>query len=166
MWDGKTVKGPIKLKVDAPLDTIPVYLKPGAVVPVQLCPELQFGRSMTGRRVDAVIVTFSNRDKEVSMLNTRGEAARVTVRAGAGGTGWKLENLPEMNYLLVYGTASAASVKLDGAELPRVETGDLDSMPIGWVTDPTGNRLVIHLPSRGVENSAPTMEIQVIQAGQ
>lgn len=32
LWDGKTVSGPATLKVDAPLDTIPVYLKPG-----QLC---------------------------------------------------------------------------------------------------------------------------------
>ena len=34
LWDGKTVSGPVERKVDAPLDTIPVYLKPGAVVPV------------------------------------------------------------------------------------------------------------------------------------
>ncbi len=50
LWDGKTVSGPAKLKVDAPLDTIPVYLKPGAVVPVQLNRELQFGKSMTSSR--------------------------------------------------------------------------------------------------------------------
>ena len=29
LWDGKTVSGPAKLKVSVPLDTIPVYLKPG-----------------------------------------------------------------------------------------------------------------------------------------
>ena len=46
-----------KRKVDAPLDTIPVYLKPGAVVPVELNEELQFGESMTSSRVHAMVVT-------------------------------------------------------------------------------------------------------------
>src|SRR5208283_222054 len=57
LWDGKTVSGPVRLKVDAPLDTIPVYLKPGAFVPVQLNGELQFGKSMSKSRFDALVVT-------------------------------------------------------------------------------------------------------------
>ena len=161
LWDGKTVIGPVKLKVDAPLDTIPVYLKPGAVVPVQLSQELQFGRSMTSGRVHALVVSVPNKNERTSLLNVLGEAAQVTVQSKARAIGWKLENLAEMNYLLVYGVTSAASVTVDGVDLPRVATTNFDSMPIGWTTDPTGNRLVIYLPSRHVENSAPVMEVNV-----
>ncbi len=161
LWDGKTVKGPLKLKVDAPLDTIPVYLRPGAVVPVQLSPELQFGKSMTDGRVQALVVTPPHRDEDTSLLNVLGETATVTVQSKSGGVGWKLENLPEVNYLLVYGTTSASSVTVDGAVLPRLTAANVESMPIGWVADPTGNRVVIHLPSRQVEHGEPIMEVDV-----
>jgi hypothetical protein len=161
LWDGKTVSGPATLKVDAPLDTIPVFLKPGAVVPVQLNRELQFGRSMTSSHVNALVVTLPNGNEKVSMLNARGEDAKVAVQSKAGGFGWTLENLPEMSYMLVYGTTSASAVRADGKVLPRVTTANLESMPNGWATDSAGNRLVIHLPSRQIEHSEPITEIEV-----
>ena len=42
------------------------------------------------------------------MLNARGEDAKVAVQSTADGFGWTLENLPEMSYLLVYGTTAAS----------------------------------------------------------
>lgn len=161
LWSGKTVSGPIKLQVDAPLDTIPVYLKPGAVVPVELNQELQFGESMTGGRVDALVVTPPTQDEKVTILNARGEIAEVAMQPRAGGTGWTLKNLPEMNYLLVCGTTSASSVRANGEALPRVSRTDLQSMPSGWVTDPTGNRILIRLRSRQAEDSEPIVGIDV-----
>jgi alpha-glucosidase (family GH31 glycosyl hydrolase) len=161
LWDGKRVSGPATLKVDAPLDTIPVYLKPGAVMPVCLNQELQFGKSMTNNRVDALVVTSPNENGEVSLLNARGEDAKVGVQSKDDSVGWTLENLPEMSYLLVYGTASASAVRVDGKVLPTVTTTNSSSMAVGWEADLPGNRLVICLPSRQVEQSAPTIEIEV-----
>lgn len=161
LWNGKTVSGPATLKVDAPLDTIPVYLKPGAVVPVQLNRELQFGRSMTNSRVNALVVTSPNKNEKTALLNERGEVASVAVQSRAGGFGWKIENLPEMSYVLVYGTASASSVTVDGNAFPKTTTANLESMPIGWAADSTNNRLVIHLPSRQIEHSEPITDIEV-----
>ncbi len=161
LWNGKTVSGPAKLKVDAPLDTIPVYLRPGAVVPVQLNRQLQFGSSMTSGRVEALVVTSPGKDEKVSLLNARGEDAKVTVESGPGGVGWTLENLPEMDYLLVYGAASALSIRVNGEVLPRMTTANPDSMTTGWVIDPSCNRLVICLPPRQREHSEPITKIEV-----
>ncbi|MGH9448422.1 MAG: glycoside hydrolase family 31 protein, partial [Terriglobia bacterium] len=69
LWDGKTVSGPARLKVSAPLDTIPVYLKAGAVVPVRLSRELEFGKSMTNSRAHALVVTSRNGNESVSLVN-------------------------------------------------------------------------------------------------
>ena len=44
---------------------------------------------------------------ENSLLNARGEVAKVTAQSKAGGFSWTLENLPEMSYVLVYGTTAA-----------------------------------------------------------
>jgi alpha-glucosidase (family GH31 glycosyl hydrolase) len=161
LWDGKTVSGPVKRKVSAPLDTIPVYLKPGAVVPVQLNEELQFGQSMTNGRVSALVVTPPSGDKTVILVITPGETARVTVQSKPSGVGWTLENLPETGYLLVYGVTTASAVRVNGEGLPKVTAAGFGSMPVGWEADLAGNRLVIRLETRQIEQSAPTTTIEV-----
>jgi hypothetical protein len=161
LWDGKTVSGPADLKISAPLDTIPVYLRPGAVVPVQLNRELQFGGSMTSNRVSVLVVTPPNGNETVSPLNAQGEAAKVTVRSTAHGFGWKLENLPETGYLLVYGITTAVTVKVDGKVLPKLTATEFNLMPAGWEADLAGNRLVIRLPSAQARQNRPTREIEV-----
>jgi len=161
LWDGKTVSGPARLKVDAPLDTIPVYLKPGAFVPVRLNRELQFGKSMTGSRFDALVVTPPNGDRKANLLNARGEVAKAAVHSKTGVCGWMLENFPEMSYVLIYGTPAATNVRVDGRAFPKVTNADPGAMPIGWKVDPESNRLMIRLPSRQVEHSERTMEIEV-----
>ena len=161
LWNGKTVSGPDKLKVSAPLDSIPVYLSPGAIMPVRLSRELQFGKSMTGGRVDALVVTPAHATKNTSILNARGEAAKVDAHVRDHGLTWTLRNLPEMSYLLVYGGAPASAVRVDGNVLPKALTTDFGSMPEGWVADQAGNRLVIRLPSRQIEQSELTMEVEV-----
>jgi hypothetical protein len=94
------------------------------------------------------------------MLNARGEVARVAGLSKAGGFSWIIENLPEMSYLLVYGTTAASLVRVNGRVLPKL-TAESSSMPTGWEADLAGNRLVICLPSRQVEQSEPTTEIEV-----
>jgi alpha-glucosidase (family GH31 glycosyl hydrolase) len=159
LWDGKTVSGPATLKVSAPLDTIPVYLRPGSVVPVQLNQGLQFGQSMTSGRVSALVVTPAKGTETLSPLNAQGEAAKVTLQSTDRRSRWILENLPETSYLLVYGTTSAAAVKVDGQVLPKLAAPEFSSMPAGWEADMAGNRLVIHLASQAQPNK--TREIEV-----
>jgi alpha-glucosidase (family GH31 glycosyl hydrolase) len=159
LWDGKTVSGPADVKISVPLDEIPVYLKPGATVPVQLSRELRFGENMTSSRVSALVVTLPNQNATASLLNAQGEAAKVMVQSKANGFGWILENLPETSYLLVYGTATASTVKVDGKVLPKLTPAEFNSMPTGWEADPAVNRLVIRLPL--AQAPTPTREIEV-----
>lgn len=103
----------------------------------------------------------------MSLLNAQGEAAKVTVWSHVGGLAWiftltwTIENLPETGYLLVYGVTDASGVRVNGEDLPKVTTTGFGSMPIGWKADLAGNRLIIRLPSRQVEQSAPTTRIEV-----
>jgi len=160
LWNGAAVSGPATLNVNTPLDENPVYLKPGAVVPVQLNEELQFGESMTHGRVDALVVTRPTENIRVSMLNARGEVAGVAGRSKAYGGSWTIENFPEMSYLLVYGTTEASAVRVNGQVLPKL-TAESNAVPTGWKVDLAGNRLVICLPSRQIEQSQPVTEIEV-----
>ena len=161
LWDGKTVSGPVKLKVSAPLDTIPVYLKPGAVVPVQLSRELQFGKSMTSGRVNALVVTLPNGDQKIGLLNARGEVAKVTVQSKARRY-WLDPREPSRNELSAGLRHHFRFLRKSGWQgVAEVTAASLGSMPAGWAADLAGNRLVIRLPSRQVEQSEPTTEIEV-----
>jgi alpha-glucosidase (family GH31 glycosyl hydrolase) len=159
LWDGKPVSGPANVKIAVPLNEIPVYLKPGAAVLVQLSRELRFGESMTSGRVNALVVTRPNGDETVSLLNAQGEVAKVMTQSKAERVDWILENLSETNYLLVYGTTAASVVKVDGKILPKLAAADFNSMPAGWEPDPAGNRLVIRLPL--AQAPTPTKRIEV-----
>jgi alpha-glucosidase (family GH31 glycosyl hydrolase) len=161
LWDGKTVSGPANPKTTVPLDKIPVYLRPGAVVPVQLNQELQFGKSMTVNSVTVLVVTPPNGDETVSRLNAQGKTAKVTVQSTAHGFGWTLENFPEMNYLLVYGTTTATAVRVDGKALPKKMATRVDLTPTSWEADTDGNRLIVHLPSVQARPNGPTIKIEV-----
>ena len=47
LWDGYIVEGPVTREIAAPLDDIPVFLRAGAIIPVQLNNELVWGASMS-----------------------------------------------------------------------------------------------------------------------
>ena len=130
-------------------------------MPVQLNPELQFGQSMTNGRVSALIVTPPNGNTSVNVVTAPGEIAKVTLQSKPGGFRWQLENLPETSYFLVYGTTAASAIRVDGELLQKVTTNEYSSMPIGWKADLAGNRLVIHLQTRQVEQGTPTTVIEV-----
>ena len=95
----------------------------------------------------------------MSLLNAQGEAAKVMTQSKAERFDWILENFIETNYLLVYGTTSASTVKVDGKILQKLTAADFSSMPAGWEPDPAGNRLVIRLPL--AQAPTPTKRIEV-----
>lgn len=161
LWNGQTICGPTELKVSAPLDTIPVYLRPGAVVPVQLNRELKFGASMSPGRVSALVVTPPGGKESVSLLNDRGQTGKVSAHPRSQRCSWKLENFPEMSYLLLYGASSATRVKVDGRVVPQVTEVGFSAMPTGWQADRAGNRLVIRLPSAQAGQNRPIRVIEL-----
>jgi hypothetical protein len=160
LWNGNTVRGPAQLKVSAPLDTIPVYLRPGAVVSVRLSPQLQFGQSMSHGRVNALVVTMPRVNESVSVLNAEGQAGKVTVRPGSHRCTWQLKVLPATDYLLVYGANRAAKVKVGGKVLPHGTSVARNATPVGWEADATGNRLIIRLPSDQINLPTRTIEVE------
>ena len=67
----------------------------------------------------------------------------------------------KLGYLLVYGTTAASAVRVNGEVLPKVAATGYDSMPVGWNADMAGNRLIVRLQTRRIEQSEPTTKIEV-----
>lgn len=130
-------------------------------MPVQLSPALQFGDSMSNDRVGALIVTPRSGRATVSLLNAQGRAAKVTMDSKGDSLEWVLQDLPEVSYLLVYCPENGSAVKVNGKDWPRLAATAFSSMSDGWQADLAGNRLMIRLPSRQVEQSELTTVIEV-----
>jgi alpha-glucosidase (family GH31 glycosyl hydrolase) len=160
LWDGETVSGPTNVNVSVPLNKTPVYLKPGALMPIQLDSALELGASMTPGRVNVLLVTPPTETETVSLPNIRGRSASVSLSPSQGGFSATLKNLPETDCVLVYGSAVTA-VKINGENLPNLPGAKFDSMPRGWCADPAMNRVVIRLPKDQNEPRGSAVEIQI-----
>jgi alpha-glucosidase (family GH31 glycosyl hydrolase) len=125
LWDGGVETGPRRVEMTVPPDAIPVYVREGAVVPVNMSTNLQFGQSMTGGRVSAVLVTPPETAKEKHHFDLRLKA--------------------QASYLLIYG-ARLAAVKVDGVTLPQVPDADPPAPSPGWRADAPMQRVIIGLP--------------------
>jgi alpha-glucosidase (family GH31 glycosyl hydrolase) len=146
LWNGKTISGPANLRINVPLDTIPVFLKSGAIIPVQLDPLLQFGASMSRGRVNALLLTPPIGNIPVSSHNEQVPNSSAALRQLSDGLEIYLKNDPVTDFLLIFNT-NADTVKMDGQMLPKSIDLTLGPTPSSWYSDTTHNRLVIRLPS-------------------
>jgi alpha-glucosidase (family GH31 glycosyl hydrolase) len=155
LWTGRTVQGPASFTKDVPLDTIPVYLKPGAMVPVTLSRDLQLGHSLSAGGVKALMVTPPESDElmqfKYDAMPVSAEPARptpqsvVTLHPEANGFMASLNHL-DTDFLLVHGVKSAGSVTVNGERLQNLSGVNFASMPPGWEADSALNRIIIRLP--------------------
>lgn len=146
LWTGDVISDSGNVQTEAPLQTIPVYLKEGAVVPVRLNSDLQFGESMTGDQVNALIVTPPKEKEEVMLLNADNETASVAMQSVSDTTlRITMKNFPEMIFLIAYNTG-VAGVTVNGHPLPELKGEEHSSQPPGWYSDTTTKRIVIRLP--------------------
>ncbi|MDR0698465.1 MAG: hypothetical protein LBG28_04485 [Tannerella sp.] len=149
LWNGSVIKGPCHSEVNASIYTIPVYLRQGAMIPVRLNRRLQFGESMTGDCIHALILIPAD-GEEIRYGNQK---AIAKVIAKNGGFEVLLDDCPEIRYLLIY-ASHVAEVRAGGDLLPSLKDHERESPPPGWYFDKKMNRTVIRMPdgiSRRVE---------------
>ncbi len=160
LWDGKVLTGPDTIKISVPLDTIPVFLKEGAVVPVRLGKNLQFGGSLTGGHVDALVVTPPKMKEEISLLNFQDKSADITMRPIANGFALTLNNFRATRCLLVY-DAAIVGVKVAGTALPKLANDAFASSSHGWCEDSKMKRVVVRLAPAEVKRAGSDGKIEL-----
>jgi alpha-glucosidase (family GH31 glycosyl hydrolase) len=154
LWTGRTLRGPGTFTTNVPLDVIPVYLKPGAIVPVCLNPRLQMGQSLSSGQVKALIVTAPEKDEDagfeyeaapVSPEPAR-RTARATVQLHSARNGFTMiVDRFAADYVLVYGARNPSSIRLNGERLPKEVGMNFPFKQMGWKQDTTQNRIIIQL---------------------
>jgi alpha-glucosidase (family GH31 glycosyl hydrolase) len=155
LWDGNVVSGPARISVEVPVETIPVYLKQGAVIPVDLNGNLRFGESMTNNRIKAFILTLPD-GNDTDYTHYCG--ARVRIARNGQNYLVALENTLDILYLIVF-DMDITEVKIDGQQLPELKDKERERLSPGWFSDPEMKRTIIRLP-RGRQT-----EVELIKSG-
>lgn len=156
LWAGKTLSGSSTIQFSAPIDSIPVFMKQGAAIPVRLNSNLKFGESMTGNQVNAMIITVPEDKEEVSLVNDQNKAASVSMLNDANSLSIKMNNFPEMLYLIVYGS-SVSGIKIEGKSISQLNKEEQISLPVGWYIDSSANRIIVRLPI-GIKNEVEILK--------
>ncbi len=119
-WDSSDVtEGPTVKCVQAPIDRIPVYVREGALLPLQLSGSLKPGDSMSKTKVKAVLLTPAQEASGERSLTTTGCITYQT-EAAEGRSCWQLKGLEENEYFLIKGLSEKpGSVIMNGMELPE-----------------------------------------------
>jgi len=141
-WTNQVITGPARQTVKA--DSIPVYLKAGAVLPVHLAPSLVWGESMQAGRVPAVIVTPPDQPSQWQQVQPDGKPALLTIEPIEKGFVVTMEGRPS-RYLIVYGAAKITRVVANGTVLAELSGPQREALPPGWYRD-AGKRLIVRLP--------------------
>lgn len=137
------------LEATVPIDAIPVFVRAGALLPVELAPDFKLGSSMSTGRIPALIVTPASTDATSHWWKLPDTTGPVMLRSMRYPDGFTLtvDNWHKLRYVLVLGLRSAVrQVAVNGQPLPQWNEQDKKTMPPGW--EPTGpHTLLVRLPA-------------------
>jgi len=132
-WTAKEYEGPITLKVQPPLEVLPLYIKGDSIIPMG--PDMTYvgEKSFNPITLDVWLCSEGEctiyDDDQIVQCRARRREDRVVVDVSAS----------EKTYIVKLNrTGTPASVKLNGVELPRKASAvELEASEHGWYFDPT-----------------------------
>lgn len=117
LFSNDIVSGGCEKTVDAPLGTIPVYLREGTVTPITLDSKMQISAQMDDNRFAALLITpaderrelhtYTDKQNKIEFTNTREKDGTVTVTVSDNG-----------EYFGAVISANASAVEVNGQKLP------------------------------------------------
>ena len=144
-WTGKNIKGGTEITARASEGTIPLYLKAGSVIPVQLSYDLILGDNMEDGRVDGLLISPATKTREISFNKDTKTVVKYNSERSKEGT-TKISNVSGTNTRAVVAKGiSASSVIVDGTKLNKYEEVFADG-EVGFAVDHVNNTTTIWMP--------------------
>ena len=144
-WTGQNIKGGTEITARASEGTIPLYLKAGSVIPVQVSNSLTLGENMEDGRVEGLLISPATKTREISFnKDTKTVVKYKSERSKEGTT--KVSNISKTSTRAVVAKGiSASSVFVDGIQLNKYEEVFADG-EVGYSVDHVNNTTTIWLP--------------------
>jgi len=146
LWSYKRIEGNTTITADAPVSTIPAYLKSGAAVAVELPDTMEPMTSMEGKtKYKALLVTPADNLTSTPVYTSVEEAPIVYTSRYVSTNTYTLSASSASNrrMLVAYGT-NATAVKVDGVELTALNSvPNITSDASGYYVDGEGRTFVL-----------------------
>jgi alpha-glucosidase (family GH31 glycosyl hydrolase) len=150
LWSGAALQGGQSLNVDVDHSSIPVYIRQGGIIPLNLGDDLALGEPASGSPESVKNLTalvFPGEESSAELFQGKGrEYGQITVKRdpGDGSVQIKLAGLEVAIELLVLGE-QPRQVSLDGSPIAQ-ESGQVSSGQAFWQWLPERQAAQIHLP--------------------
>jgi alpha-glucosidase (family GH31 glycosyl hydrolase) len=147
LWTGAPVAAGER-SVAAPLDEIPVYLRAGALVPLEVAPDFVLGQSMSVGRIPMLLVTPPEADGASHRwrLPEGYETVEMVSKADVHGFTVTVKGWHELEYVCVSGLdGEIAGVTAGGETLPELESKAAEAFGPGW-RRLGPHRIVVRMP--------------------
>lgn len=141
LWTGKKIAGGQSFDASAPIDRIPVYLKSGAIMPIDVADSFQLQDSMAEGSFSGLVVTPPEKTTTFEAWDDTAENSIVYKNSLKNSTTFTITASKETDIasVLAYGV-SADAVSVDGIYLPEIDT--LDGS-IGFYNDNSGKTVIV-----------------------
>lgn len=146
-WTGESVESGVR-DVAVPLEYIPVFLRAGSLIPVELAPSFRFGDSMSGGRVAVLIATPPGAEGNTHTwtLPDGHQAFSVLSKNETPGFQVSIDNWGQLQFLMIVGLRhQVKGVTVNAQALPVLNGETAERLPPGWVLlGPS--RVLVRLP--------------------
>lgn len=143
-WDNREmVEGPANVEREVPLSSIPVYLRSGALIPMQLNGSLNPGESMTKSRKQALLLTSPEEDREECWYRSASDVSRYRFLLRDGGFELRCDGVNDIQYLILRGLSGKPSgIRLNGRPLKEADAGNSLYFEEAWHEKGDGTVLI------------------------
>lgn len=152
LWDNRDRRtGGLRAAVEAPIDRIPVYLREGAFLPLELNTNLAFGQSMTKTKAKVLLITPPDTGREEIWYRSETEEIPYRMEKNEDGFSFECQGNDGWEYVLVKGLPErAAGIEVNGETCPeKAERGAL-YFEAGWVSTEDHTAVIRLLKSSGL----------------
>ncbi len=142
LWNGKTYKGGTTQTIEATVNTIPVYLRDGAVIKATVGPNFEMDEDMNSVSYDAVIAAPSTAKRSVQFV-TDSKTYSFT-NTPDGDNGFTVTNDSSHSAKLVIAAGVTASeVKVDGKAVKKLSELPKNDNATGYYVDYENRRTLV-----------------------
>lgn len=142
LWDGSKISGDQTVAVSAPVDTIPVYVRAGAAMPLTLASGLNLAESMQDQeKVQTLLVTPADEARVNDYYIDENTTVQYINSSSNGGYRVTASGANETTAVLAYGT-KAKAVLVDGVALKNYASQPETLSGSGYCVDADGNTVV------------------------
>lgn len=138
LWDNHDIiQGPCTKEVHAPLDLIPVYLREGAFLPLELNGSLKLGESMTTSRKKVLMLAVPQTERQATWRQDRTDTINYKIQPSDDGFTMFCHGTGEWTYLLLRGlTDTPHKIIINTRQYPQCAARTALYFQEGWFLKP------------------------------